>query len=155
MIGNTGPAGPTGATGATGPRGANGSSLIEHVSSFSQNSSAMLVMNGSPIALNGAPVFWGDAVLQTSPDTVIISVPGEYLVLFTALITGSGFTSGVQLQLNKTPVGPKVLQMNGMIVLHTVISVSSAPSTLQVVATGASFTLLSGNSATLTIMRLV
>jgi hypothetical protein len=85
-----------------------------------------------------------------------LNQPGEYYVEFVAQTAAVTALGGFQLQLNGTNVGPTqtLLTLGAPIVLQTVVTVTTAPSTLQVVATGLGVTLATGNSANIFIERL-
>ena len=147
--------GATGPTGPSGPTGATGVTALDNLFNFNIAGAPLLVAINSPIPFNQVALVLGDAVSQTALTTFTFSEVGNYYVSFVGSPT-LGVGGGVQLFLNGAAVGPttSLIVAGSPLVLREIISVTTVPSTLQVVVQGLALTFNAGSSAWISIIKM-
>ena len=155
--GSTGPQGSKGDTGPQGPKGNPGPLKTSHLSNFNDNGSTTTTIPANqPLIFNGTPSVLGDSISQVNADTFSLNQTGIYLVNLTVTADKKKKGGEITLELEGRPVGPEidVIDKNHPINLQTVISVTSAPASLQAVVKVEAINLEAGDSSSIVILQL-
>ncbi|WP_438286821.1 collagen-like protein [Paenibacillus hubeiensis] len=155
--GATGPAGPAGATGPAGPAGPTGAGISDFLSVFRADpgTGTDTVPGNSPITLTGVLANVGGAFTFVPPSpTITINETGSYLISFTIHNQGD---ADFNLTVNGTPVTPVPFTGDGggPISAEVIITVTTVPTTIQLVNANATPVQLHNNlNTTVTILKL-
>lgn len=149
-----GPAGPAGATGPAGPAGAGISDFLS-VFRADPGTGTDTVPGNSPITLTGVLANVGGAFTFVPPSpTITINETGSYLISFTI---HNQSNADFNLTVNGTPVTPLPFTGNGggPISAEVIITVTTVPTTIQLVNANATPAQLHNNlNTTVTILKL-
>ncbi|WP_440111450.1 collagen-like protein [Paenibacillus sp. QZ-Y1] len=153
-IGPVGPAGPAGIVGATGPAGAGISDFLS-VFRADPGPGTDTVPGNSPITLTGVLANVGGAFTFVPPSsTITINETGSYFISFTIHNQGD---ADFNLTVNGTPITPVPFTGNGggPISAEVIITVTTVPTTIQLVNANATPAQLHNNlNTTVTILKL-
>jgi hypothetical protein len=155
--GPVGPAGATGATGATGPAGPTGAGISDFLSVFRADpgTGTDTVPGNSPITLTGVLANVGGAFTFVPPSsTITINETGSYFISFSIHNQGD---ADFNLTVNGTPITPVPFTGNGggPISAEVIITVTTVPTTIQLVNANATPVQLHNNlNTTVTILKL-
>lgn len=156
-LGAVGPVGPAGATGATGPAGPVGAGISDFLSVFRADpgTGTDTVPGNSPITLTGVLANVGGAFTFVPPSsTITINETGSYLISFSIHNQGD---AAFNLTVNGTPITPVPFTGNGggPISAEVIITVTTVPTTIQLVNANATPAQLHNNlNTTMTILKL-
>lgn len=156
-VGAVGPAGPAGATGATGPAGPTGAGISDFLSVFRADpgTGTDTVPGNSPITLTGVLANVGGAFTFVPPSsTITINETGSYFISFSIHNQGN---ADFNLTVNGTPITPVPFTGNGggPISAEVIITVTTVPTTIQLVNANATPAQLHNNlNTTVTILKL-
>ncbi|MBE7682321.1 collagen-like protein [Paenibacillus sp. P13VS] len=157
LVGPAGPVGPAGATGATGPAGPTGAGISDFLSVFRADpgTGTDTVPGNSPITLTGVLANVGGAFTFVPPSsTIIINETGSYFISFSIHNQGN---ADFNLTVNGTPITPVPFTGNGggPISAEVIITVTTVPTTIQLVNANATPAQLHNNlNTTVTILKL-
>ncbi|CAH1199298.1 MULTISPECIES: collagen-like protein [unclassified Paenibacillus] len=155
--GATGPAGPAGATGPAGPAGPTGAGISDFLSVFRADpgTGTDTVPGNAPITLTGVLANVGGAFTFVPPSpTITINETGSYLISFTI---HNQSNADFNLTVNGTPITPVPFTGNGggPISAEVIITVTTVPTTIQLVNASATPVQLHNNlNTTVTILKL-
>ncbi|MBR2564198.1 MAG: collagen-like protein [Paenibacillus sp.] len=156
-VGPAGPEGPAGAPGATGPAGPAGAGISDFLSVFRADpgTGTDTVPGDSPITLTGVLANVGGAFTFVPPSsTITINETGSYLITFTIHNQGN---ADFNLTVNGTPITPVPFTGDGggPISAEVIITVTTVPTTIQLVNANATPAQLHNNlNTTMTILKL-
>ncbi|MGW8957651.1 collagen-like protein [Paenibacillus sp. NPDC055715] len=156
-VGATGPAGAVGPAGATGPAGPAGFGISDFLSVFRADpgTGTDTVPGNSPITFTGVLANVGGAFTFTPPSpTVTINETGSYFISFSIHNQGN---ADFNLTVNGTPITPLPFSGNGggPIAAEVIITVTTVPTTIQLVNANATPAQLHNNiNTTMTILKL-
>ncbi|WP_366348768.1 collagen-like protein [Paenibacillus amylolyticus] len=155
--GPVGPVGPVGPAGATGPAGPVGAGISDFLSVFRADpgTGTDTVPGNSPITLTGVLANVGGAFTFVPPSsTITINETGSYLISFSIHNQGD---ADFNLTVNGTPITPVPFTGNGggPISAEVIITVTTVPTTIQLVNANATPAQLHNNlNTTVTILKL-
>lgn len=155
--GPVGPVGATGPTGATGPAGPAGAGITNFLSVFRADPGpgTDTVPGNSPITFTGVLANVGGAFTFVPPSpTITINETGSYFISFTI---HNQSDAAFNLTVNGTPITPVPFTGNGggPISAEVIITVTTVPTTIQLVNANATPAQLHNNlNTTLTILKL-
>jgi hypothetical protein len=134
--GISGPPGPTGAQGLTGPPGPGGITSALYTSR-----DGVIAVGGQPVAFTATPTMFGTDIVQSDADTFTLNSTGMYRIAYS-------------LSLPPPPIGPQTWHDQRVTVFHNgtgvgpasfnlvdtvLVSVATAPSTIELIYTAAQF----------------